>query len=451
MKHPSIRRKLLFLVLGTISVSWIVVGIFVYYSAQHESEEVYDAQLVQSAKILASLVRHEIEEAHQLQIDVNDFFPVIHKYETKISFSIYYKDGTLMARSSSYVLPPPKNIQTSGFKTVQLESGEIWYTYNLKDPQTSMLVQTAQHHYVREEMIAYISHSVLIVMLISLPFVAALVWLSISHGLKPLLQLADTISKRSADQLEPITLESSPQETLPMINALNSLFERLLQAFEKERRFTADAAHELRTPLAGIKTQAQVALRSTETLQRQQAINQIITGVERTTNLVNQLLILARVDAEQHITKVDFDLKQSCADVIAEQASSAFDKQINISLQSETSASIINGNEELIRIMTSNLINNAIRYTPKGGRIIVSITESDSRQTILHIKDSGPGIPKPLQTEIFNRFKRGEHPDISGSGLGLSIVLRIAELHQAKIDLDTGLENRGLGIKVIFS
>ncbi len=447
MKLRSIRQNLLLLVLTAVFISWIVAGFFIYYSTQHEAEEVYDAQLVQSAKLLASLVRHQMNEAHQLQIDIDDFLPIVHKYETKISFSIYYHDGTLMTRSSSSPLLPVIEY-TSGFREVQID-GVTWYTYNLYDPQTKYLIQTAQRHDVREEMVAYINNSVLFVMLVSLPFIAILIWVSISRGLRPLFQLADTISKRSIHQLEPIILEGVPTETQPIVRALNSLFDRLRQAFEKERRFTADAAHELRTPLAGIKTQAQVALRSTESNQRQQAIKQVITGVNRTTKLVNQLLILARVDAKQHLVKADLDLKLLCATIIGEQITSALDKHIEINLQGESTA-IIKGNEELIHIMVTNLLNNAIRYTPDKGRIVVSVT-NEPQGIILDVKDSGPGIPKTLKAQVFDRFKRGEHQDIPGSGLGLSIVLEIAELHHAKIHLDQGLENTGLGIKVTFS
>ncbi len=446
MRSRSIRQNLLLLVLGAVFISWAVVSLFVYNSAKHEIEEVYDAHLVQSAKLLASLVRHELEEAHQLQIEMDDFLPAVHKYESKISFIVYYGDGKVMTRSASAPMLPVTE-SFNDFKQIEVD-GDIWYTYNLRDPKTNMLIQTAQRYDVRQELIVYISHSVLGVMLASLPFIAILIWITIGRGLRPLVQLADSISGRSIQQLEPITLEKVPTEAQPIVNALNSLFNCLSQAFEKERRFTADAAHELRTPLAGIKTQAQVALRSIETKQRKQAIEQVITGVERTTGLVNQLLILAQVDAEKYIVKTELDLKQLCATTISEQIASALDKGIDISLQNESTVTI-NGNEELIHILIANLINNAIRYTPREGRIIVSIT-SDAQNVILNVRDSGIGIPEALETQIFDRFKRGEHLDISGSGLGLSIVLRISELHQAKINLSKGLDNAGFGIKVIF-
>ncbi len=446
MKPRSIRQNLLLLVLGAVFISWAVVALFVYKSAKHETEEVYDAHLVQSAKLLASLIRYEQEKSHQLQVEMDDFLPIAHKYESKISFIVYYGDGKVMVRSASApILPEIESF--NNFKQIEVD-GVIWYTYNLRDPKTNLLIQTAQRYDVRQELINYISSSVLGVMLLSLPFIAILIWITIGRGLRPLVLLADSISGRSVQQLEPITLERVPTEAQPIVYALNSLFNRLSQAFEKERRFTADAAHELRTPLSGIKTQAQVALRSTENKQRQQAIVQVITGVERTTKLVNQLLILARVDAEQHIVKTELNLKQLCATVISEQIVSALSKNIDISLEGESLVTI-NGNEELIHILIANVINNAIRYTPSEGRIIVSVT-SDAQGIVFEVKDSGFGISKSLQTEVFNRFKRGEHSDISGSGLGLSIVLRISELHRARIQLGEGLDNAGLSVKITF-
>jgi len=446
MRPRSIRRNLLLLVLGAVFLAWVVISFFIYYSIQHEIEEVYDAQLAQNAKLLASLIRHELEESHQLQIDTDDFLPLVHRYEAKISFVIYHGDGTLMTRSpSSSILPVNK--QLTGFEKIQVD-GKVWYTYNLRDPKTNLLIQTAQRHDVRAEMVAYINHGIVVVMLAALPFIALLLWVSIGRGLRPLVRLADTISGRSIYQLDQITFEGVPTEARPIIGALNSLFDRLYQAFEKERRFTADAAHELRTPLAGIKTQAQVAMRSTESEERQQAIMQVITGVERSTKLVNQLLILARVDADQHITKTGFDLKQLCAAIIGEKINSALAKHIDISLQGESDVRM-SGNEELIRTLIVNLVSNAIRYTPDKGHIVVSVT-AELESVVISVKDSGPGIPESLQVQVFDRFRRGEHPDIPGSGLGLSIVSRIAELHRAKIELGQGLNNTGLDIKVIF-
>ncbi len=447
MKPRSIRRNLLLLVLGAVSISWVVIGFFIYYSIQHEIEEVYDAQLAQNAKLLASLVRHELEESHQLQIDADDFLPLVHRYEAKIAFTIYHGDGTLMTRSpASPILPMVK--QLHGFKKIQIE-GRVWYTYNLRDPKTNLLIQTAQRHDVREEMVAYINHGIVVVMLAALPFITILLWICINRGLRPLAKLTNSISGRSIYQLEQIAIDDVPAEVQPIVDALDSLFGRLHQAFEKERRFTADAAHELRTPLAGIKTQAQVVIRSMERKQREQAITQVIIGVERSTRLVNQLLILARVDADQHIIKTKLDLKKLCVTVISEKVSQALVKNIEISLHGEMGVNAC-VHEELIRILLANLISNAIRYTPDKGRIVVSVT-AELKSVVISVKDSGPGIPESLRAHVFDRFKRGEHPDIPGSGLGLSIVSRVAELHQAKIELHEGLGDIGLDVRVIFS
>ncbi len=446
MKRHSIYRNLLILLLGSVFITWLIVSLFVYHSTQHEVEEVYDAQLAQNAKLLASLLRYKVEEGEQLPVDTEEFLADTHKYESKISFTVYHPDGQLMARSSSAPALPVAD-SFNGFKQMQVD-GVTWYTYSLHDPQTGLLIQTAQRYEVRQELILYISYSVSGVMLLSLPFIAILIWISIGRGLRPLVKLADNISERSIYQLKAIPLEGVPSETRPMVQALNALFNRLGQAFEKESRFTADAAHELRTPLAGIKTQAQVALRSTETAQRQKAIAQVITGVERTTKLVNQLLVLARVDAEQQLEKTELNLKPLCAHVISEQITSALDKQIEVSLSGEPTSRLC-GNKELIEILIANLLNNAIRYTPEGGRIIVHVAHN-AQGAVLDVRDSGPGIPEALKKEVFDRFKRGEHQQIAGSGLGLSIVLRIAELHQATIQLSCGLDGTGLGINVLF-
>ncbi|NOY61622.1 MAG: hypothetical protein GXP10_00465 [Gammaproteobacteria bacterium] len=440
----SIRRNLLLLLLSAITLAWASVSFWVYHDAQHEIEEIYDANLVQTAKLLLVLVRHELSEESNETLLMSDMAEASHKYEAKITFAIYHPQGALDFKAPN---SPKfsKSSQQPGFSNEFID-GFSWRIFTLKDADSSSLVQTAHRSDVRQELVERITQRLAILMLISLPPIALLIWVSVGQGLKPLIKVAHEIASRSPEQLQPVATNTTPTEVQPLIKALNALFERLQHAFDNERRFTADAAHELRTPLAGIKTQAQVAARATDAQQQQHALEQITTGTTRMTHLVEQLLTMARVDATQSMPMANVDLRQLCAEVITELSPTAVEKGIDISLANENAWAISDKNSLIL--LLRNLIGNAIKYTENGGKIIIT-AHMVGDNAVLSVADNGPGIPATLRAQMFERFQRGaENSNGSGSGLGLSIVQRVAELHSATIDLDSGLDDRGLSVNV---
>ncbi|HQT26076.1 MAG TPA: ATP-binding protein, partial [Burkholderiales bacterium] len=240
-----------------------------------------------------------------------------------------------------------------------------------------------------------------------------------------------------------------PGELRPLVDAINTLLSRLEYSFENERRFTADAAHELRTPLAALKTQAQVAMRASEEAQRKKALEQVIGGVDRATHLVQQLLTLARLDPQfAQVGNSKVDLHQVVVGVLTELAPEALAKRIELVFE-EAPRAMVKGDPEMIRILTSNIVRNAIRYTPEEGHVEVRIGE-DVDAVRLHVIDNGPGIERGERTNVFERFYRTLGNRASGSGLGLSIVKRIADLHHAEVTLDTGENGKGLWVRVKF-
>ncbi len=215
-----------------------------------------------------------------------------------------------------------------------------------------------------------------------------------------------------------------------------------------EKRLTGDAAHELRTPLAGLKMQAEVAHRATNKRERYRALDQVIKGVERSTHLVEQLLTMARLDPEVGLQDfVQLDLCEIVSDVVADLASDADAKQIDVRFEEECRGNV-RGNADALGILIRNLMDNAVRYTPNGGMVIVSIASTDG-QVVLRVADNGPGIPPEMRDHVFERFFRGHESLASGSGLGLSIAQRIADLHNASINLKTSSQD-GLEVEVIF-
>ncbi|MFI4954438.1 MAG: ATP-binding protein [Gammaproteobacteria bacterium] len=274
--------------------------------------------------------------------------------------------------------------------------------------------------------------------------------LSIRWSLKPLEKISTDISLRHPDYLAPLNDKKIPLEIKPMIAQINHLFARLREAQVREKRFTADASHELRTPLAAAKIQAEVALATTDAQKREQALEKTILCVDRCTNLIQQLGILAKLKPHQEMNDVtEVNLTSVAAEVIAELVPLALDKSIDIQLDAEPNANI-QGNFAYLRIMMRNIINNAICYSNSHETILVEISKAP-RYILFRVEDHGPGIPAEMHERVFERFYRGLGHATSGSGLGLAIVDQIVVLHHASIQLGKPRVGKsGLCFDVVF-
>lgn len=310
---------------------------------------------------------------------------------------------------------------------------------------------TSAAHFAKErnEVAAEIAGQLLKPILFALPALAVLLVIAIGLALAPLRQLARDVAARAPDRLDPLPVETLPTEVAPLVIRLNSLFSGINRARQNERRFTADAAHELRTPLAALKAQAQVALASVDAVERQRALNQILAGCDRATHLVQQLLTLARLDPHASGSQAQTcDLHALAGAAVAEAAQFAWSKKVEIDL-AEGPAVELAGHAGLISILLRNLVDNAIRYSPEGGSVHVRAA-CDGAEATLTVTDQGPGIPAGERDKVGQRFYRILGSGETGSGLGLSIVKQIAELHGASISLDEGKQGAGLSVTVRF-
>ena len=285
-----------------------------------------------------------------------------------------------------------------------------------------------------------IAEQLLMPMLFALPALALLLVIAIGLALTPLRQLARDVSARAPDRLDPLPMESLPGEVAPLVSRLNSLFADIVRALENERRFTADAAHELRTPLAALRAQAQVALASVDAGERQRALTQILAGCDRATHLVAQLLTLARLDAGNAGPMPTLDLREIAEEVLARSAGEAIERNCELSL--DEGSARVPGDALLLQIMLRNLIDNALRHSG-GTQIGVSIA-SNGTQAILTVADNGRGIADDERERVQQRFYRSTSTDSPGSGLGLSIVRRIAELHGGNLEIRPAESGIGL-------
>lgn len=444
----SIRQRLLRNILLLFIVSWLGVTAATYFEARHEVEEIFDAQLSQAAGILSDLALEYLDrgEVGHVKLPKAVFG---HHYERNISFQVWRGD-TLVLRSQS--APETRLSTTPGFSDAMVFNYP-WRVFMLHTEDGRYTLYAAERYAVRDELIGDITRDALYPLSLAVPLVALFVWLSIGRGLAPLKQLAAEVAQRTPQTLTPLDVGKVPKEVSGLTDSLNALLQRLQDAFERESRFTADAAHELRTPLAGIKTHAQVAMRSTEERERQAALNNILVGVNRSARLIEQMLTLARLEPES--LKQGFepvDLARVVADAVADSASQAAHKAIDLGFVNgcaRAQACRISGYVPGLAILLRNLIDNAVQYTPAGGRVEVGL-EPGPGQVVLKVTDTGPGIPPEARARVFDRFYRRNTGDGLGCGLGLSIVQRIARLHQAELRLEQAPAGQGLCVTVGF-
>jgi len=437
----SLRRRLSALLLGGVSICWLWMLVWSYLDTHHEIGELMDGQLVVEANTLLALAAHEVEEMAGPNPDEKGHEE--HDHLENLRFQIWTGEGRLVLRAPG--TPHHPLAEKEGFSNGNDSEGEHphWRYYSKWNKEHDVRVIVGENYHVRDELINHTLWQLLTPALFGLPILALWVWLAIRHGLRPLNDVAGQIRAREPEHLSPVQPETAPIEIRPLVDSINQLFLRVGKTIESEKRFTADAAHELRTPLAALAAQAQVALRARDADERRHAIDQLIASSRRSARLVDQLLTLAKVDPTEAVpagtVELDWLAQQVCA------INGPLAVESGVTLELDKMYTVVTGDADMLRIMLRNLVDNAIRYTPAGGRVLVSVTERT-----VSVSDSGPGIPAEERERVFDRFHRLAGQDKEGSGLGLSIVARIAARHRAKVRLAEGEGGVGLKVSVEF-
>lgn len=439
-KYPSLNKRLLALALTTVIAVWLVATAFTYQDARHEFNEVLDAHLAQAASLLIAQTSQDMDEIE------TEHAPLLHKYSRRVAFQLWEQGSQLRLHSAN---APQQRLATveQGFSDSSID-GERWRVFSSWDEAHKYLVQVAERTEVRDELAQGIAGNLLLPMLVSLPLLAALLWLAIGRGLHPLVKLTREIERRAPENLAPLDAGVVPREVLPLVERLNRLFVRIAASMQKERRFTADAAHELRTPVAAIKAQAQVARAATTEAERTHALDNAILGCDRAAHLIEQLLTLARVDTLDGEVVESCQLHSLAAETVAALAPAALDKGVQLELHAEAAVTV-RGNPALLRVLLRNLLDNSIKHTAPGTVVQVGISQGPG-QVFLTVSDNGPGIAAEERERVLERFYRPVGTQASGSGLGLSIVKRIAELHHADLQLLPAHTGSGLQVQVAF-
>lgn len=442
-EQRSLFGEILDWMLAPLLLLWPMSVTITYLVAQNIASAPYDRQLMDSVEILADHVKEFRGEA-RLQLPMPARTLLRADTTDNLYFMVLGLRGEFVAGDREMPLPPDEELPTPGvvkLRNDQVRGSEVrvaysWVEFAHRPGSQPALVQVAETLEKRSQLANEIIRGVIVPQFIVLPVAVVLVWFGLSRGLRPLASLQSKIRARRPDDLSPIEAHAAPDEVAPLVGAFNELLSRLEQNLVAQKRFTADAAHQMKTPLAGMRTQAELALRETDPQDLRRSLRQIAASTERATHLINQLLSLAR--AEHQPTDLAafevVDLAKLARDQVREWVPQAMDRGIDLGYEGPATPVRVVGLPLLLRELLKNLIDNALRYTPAhtspGGSVTVRVRAGEGN-AFLEVEDTGVGIPERERPLIFERFYRVLGTNVDGSGLGLSIVREIVEQHDA--------------------
>jgi len=436
----SLRGRVLALVLGLVATVWVATALATWLDARHELDELLDGHLAQAAALLVVQQAHGIEEEHEVDA------PSLHRYAPKVAFQVFH-EGRLVLRSENAPRHPmlePGRFH-DGFRTVRID-GVDWRVFSTQGRENDVQVYVGEQVASRSSILLAALRGALWPLALALPTLGLGAWWAVRRGVAPLRRLGMTLDRREPQALEPVALPDAPLEVAPVVAALNRLFERIRTLLESERRFTADAAHELRTPIAAIRAQAQVALAETDDAQRRRALEGTLAGCDRLVRLVEQLLTLSRLEAASGGEMTLVDLASVARRAVAELAPRAIAKDQALDFRAE-GACPVRGEETLLGVLARNLVDNAVRYAPRGAKVEVG-AQHMNEHVVLRVEDSGPGMGEPERRRLGERFFRVAGTGENGSGLGWSIVRRIAATHGLQVKVERSKRLGGLAVEV---
>jgi len=433
----SLRRRLFVILVAATGIIWLCGILWIFVGAKAELEHVLDTRLQEAARMVNSLVA---KSGPSFAAAASAAATPEH-YERQLSCQIWSLDGHLLARSGS---APDVSLtdQASGFSDRRIQ-GEYWRVYTIDNPAKGVRVMIGDRLGQRDQLAVDLVKGLSIPAILMLPLLGGLIWLSLGRGLRPLLGMAVELKSRAADDMRPLRTRHAPDELLPLAEALNSLFAKVETARRHERDVTAFAAHELRTPLAGLKTHAQIAMATDDPGVRQGALRHILLSVDRSTRLVRQLLTLAKLESGLVTSQAEPICVGEIIEEIGKSAQPA-GQVITVRIDPALRDFTITANRETLGIALRNLHENALQHTPDGGTVTWNVMP-DGRGIL--VEDEGPGMPPdeiPLATQ---RFFRGKRQTPAGCGLGLAIVEAVLQQMGGHLVL----ENRegGLGLRAM--
>lgn len=436
----SLQGRLLALVLGAVALTWAAAALFTWIDARHELDELLDGHLAQAAALLVVQQAHVDNDDDDQGVDA----PTLHRYAPQVAFQVWHQGRPAM-RSSNAPLEPmraPGEPFRAGLHTLRLDGAE-WRVFAALGSQHDVEVYVGERVDSREAILRAVLRGLTLAMAAGLPLLLLAAWWSVRGGLAPLRRLRAQLLERQPHALQPLALPGAPSELEPLVAALNALFARIGELLEAERRFTADAAHELRTPIAAIRAQAQVARAEADDARRAHALDATLEGCDRAARLVEQLLTLARLEADAAVERGAVDLAALARQVVADLAPRALEHRQPIEFDGPEHA-VVAANDTLLAVALRNLVDNALRYAGDGVPVRVSLTGGPA--PLLRVEDGGPGLDERDRARLGERFFRAAGQSRPGSGLGLSIVRRIAVAHGIAFEVGRSPALGGLSV-----
>jgi two-component system OmpR family sensor kinase len=430
----SLRARLLASLLAGVVGVGAVGGWIVYRNALAEADAFFDYHLRQTALILR-------DEPVEYQLGAQ-YPPADASYDFVVQ--VWSLDGVRVYLSRPHAVLP--QTITLGFATVNTSEGR-WRVFGVQ--ALTRVIEVAQPMSVREQRAAELALQTLKPFALLLPVLALLIWVAVGHALEPLGRLTTLVKARRVNALDALPESGLPEEVQPLVQALNELLGRLSAVLERERAFVADAAHELRTPLTALHLQMAVLARAREESERTAAMGTLSAGVQRAIRLVEQLLALARQEPRIGAPHAPVRLDDLAREVVRELVPLADAGAIDLGVAAAQPATVA-GDADALRTLLRNLVDNAVRYTPAGGRVDVAVEAAAAGGAVLTVTDDGPGIPAEERARVFDRFYRRAGTEPHGSGLGLAIVSMIATAHAATVELSDGPGGKGLRVTVSF-
>ncbi|MBQ5946465.1 ATP-binding protein [Massilia sp. ST3] len=437
----SLRGRLLWFLLAAITIAALAQASIAYRTALHDADQIFDYHMQQMALSLRSgtpLSNTEVQERMEANSEGgtgNDDMVV----------QMWSPDGVQMFHSVSRARLPQRAVL--GFSNVKA-NGTVYRVFSIQT--ANQTVQVAQDLAVRRNMAGNLALRTLGPIAVMMPILMLVVWWVVSGSLEPVARVRSQVASRQADDLSPVSEAGLPDEVRPLVQELNLLFGRVKTAFDAQQNFVADAAHELRTPLAALRLQAQSLDRADNADARKLAVARLTAGIDRATRLVEQLLVLARQEATAAGGAAcrPVDLADLARRTVADLAGVAAAKGVDVGVQQADPASV-EGQPDALQILLRNLVDNAIKYTPAGGTADISVVMEGGAAKVT-VEDSGPGIPEEERERVFDRFYRVAGSEAAGSGLGLAIIKAIAERHGATLTLGQSARLGGLAATVVF-
>ncbi len=450
----TLSQRLFWRILPTLMATILIVGALAYRSATREIENIYDAELINDANTLWILLRgHLHREDFKAPVEVPDIDFSMGNQLALNQDADDYADahafrswkGKALAMVSSNAFPegvPPFPVGFADY----VQTSEKWRVYSLPIADTDIVIEVAEKIALRKSLVGKILLDIALPLLVLVPAIALLTWLVINNGLSHIRGLVRQIRSRTPDDLSVLAIDNMPSDLLPLVRSLNQFMQKLDTSLTLERRFADLAAHQLRTPQAGIKLLLQMLDNATDEDERRQLMKDLVASNERAMHLIAQLLHLARV-SHQPLRLEAINLHEVAASSLADVGAILSDRGFEVELLGEEEA-YINADRLLLRLLIDNLVDNALKYSPDGGEIRVEILPSDADWRLV-IDDRGPGIPEDQREAVFLKFHRISSTDRDGAGLGLAIVAEIAKRLNIQISLATPAWGYGLRVELV--